>query len=236
MIIDCIGCLHGARPNLEGGDLLIVTGDLTAHDNEIEYLRFFEWLTQQEYKKIIFIGGNHDNWLKNNRNTYDKGKIEYLYDSGAAFCYYEPLEKNESKSIKRKDFKIWGSPWTASFKGINPKCTAFTEPYGNDTDDRLNDHWKKIPRDIDILITHGPPYGILDTTNRGEHVGSGTLLARVLDIKPKLHVFSHIHECGGQEFILKREGYGDENNTRFVNCSIMSDNYSPDNEPIRVYL
>ena len=61
MIVDCIGCLHGARPHLEGGDLLIVTGDLCARDEYDEYVAFFEWLKKQKYRKKIFISGNHDN-------------------------------------------------------------------------------------------------------------------------------------------------------------------------------
>jgi Icc-related predicted phosphoesterase len=48
------------------------------------------------------------------------------------------------------------------------------------------------------LVTHGPPYGILDKTDGGKHGGSEFLLKEVLRIKPKLHLFGHIHEGRGQ--------------------------------------
>lgn len=224
MIIDCIGCLHGVRPKLEGGDLLIVTGDLTSHDEEEQHFAFNEWLEKQPYKKIILIAGNHDTWIEKNEcagfSDYDGQKVEYLCDSGTEF----------------EGLKIWGSPWTAQFKGINPKCTAFTVKNHDHTEEVLSECWNKIPLNTDILVTHGPPFGIFDRPNRDQCVGSQSLLEKVLELKPRLHVFSHIHEEGGKQVIFKRPGYGDENNTRFVNCSIMSDNYRPDNEPIRVIL
>lgn len=130
MIVDCIGCLHGARPHLEGGDLLIVTGDLCARDEYDEYVAFFEWLKKQKYRKKIFISGNHDN---NAMSQFDWGNksTDYLLDSGTVF----------------QGLKIWGSPWTNKFDGINPKCCAFTV----EKDDELMEKWNLIPRNIDII-------------------------------------------------------------------------------------
>lgn len=249
MIIDCIGCLHGARPKLEGGDLLIVTGDLTARNMPIEYIDFYEWCKDQPYKKIIIIGGNHDSFIQNLKSKFFPpttyySHCEYLCDSGTEFEYEKQIHhpaSNQHVSIdvlmhEKRKVKIWGSPWTAQFKGINPECTAFTVKHFDHTDEVLDEYWNKIPKDTDILITHGPPYGILDKTSRGKHVGSHTLLITSMLIEPRLHVFSHIHEEGGQHYIHKRPGYGDENNTHFVNCSIMNENYKPVNKPMRVYL
>lgn len=53
--------------------------------------------------------------------------------------------------------------------------------------------WSMIPENTDILVTHGPPYGILDTNIQNQHTGCPHLLQRVLAIKPRLHVFGHIH-------------------------------------------
>jgi Icc-related predicted phosphoesterase len=230
MIIDCIGCLHGERPKLKGGDLLIVTGDLTARDTDEELDEFDNWLDAQEYKKKIFIAGNHDNVLLDEkpRKRYarfsgiKRERYEYLCDSGTE---YEGLS-------------IWGSPWTASFPGINPKCKAFTIPFGPDTEDHLMNYWELIPKKVDILITHSPPYGILDGIPQEDgsvfHVGSKSLHAWIKYVeRPRLHVFSHIHEAYGREEHFPT--YNDEMMIS-VNCSIMNEKYKPVNKPIRIIL
>lgn len=229
MIIDCVSDLHGEYPTLEGGDLLIVAGDLTGSDKMIQYGHFGAWMDRQNYKKKVLIGGNHDNYLERKgfefiKDVYDSINVEYLCDSG---CEYEGL-------------KIWGSPWTAQFPGINPHCCAFTVNYGCDTDDWLNEYWEQIPKDTDVLITHCPPYGILDGTRRGEHVGSGCLLNKVIEIEPKLHVFGHIHEWGGKT-IEPAKGtyfpdYYDRCETIFVNASVMNEDYDMVNKPVRIIL
>ncbi len=227
MIIDCISDLHGHYPKLEGGDLLIVAGDLTARDRLEEYYKFFDWFYyEQDYQKKILIAGNHDVTFQD--EEYEgpegimKGAFVYLCDSG----------------IELGGIKIWGSPWTLKFPGMNKDCMAFTV----DTEEELADKWAMIPLDIDILITHSPPWGNLDEirnyyTGKVENVGSKTL-TRFLEtkLKPKLHVFGHIHEGGGQQLIYKRPGYGTENNTIMVNASIMNERYHPVNKPVRVEL
>jgi len=83
-------------------------------------------------------------------------------------------------------------------------------------------HYDMIPQDTDVLITHTPLYGYCDEVDRG-HVGCELLLNRVLQVSPKLHIFGHIHE-----------GYGimENENTKFINCSICDGGYSPSNKPI----
>jgi len=95
-IIDCISDCHGHYPELEGGDLLIVAGDFTARDEPVEYLKFNQWLREQNYKKKILIAGNHDNCVQNGItvladinsdkklivNPLFAPDVEYLCDSG----------------------------------------------------------------------------------------------------------------------------------------------------------
>jgi Icc-related predicted phosphoesterase len=234
MIIDCISDLHGHYPKLEGGDLLIVAGDLTARDTALDHMQFQVWLHDQKYKKKVIIAGNHDNRLQQipfegiQRQYREMGE-DYLCDSGTEF--HGTKSNGEVCTMK-----LWGTPWTAQFPGINPKCCAFTENYGCDTDYWLEEHWNFIPDDIDILITHCPPYDILDETFDGKKVGSKTLLAKSLKVAPKLHVFGHIHEEGGKQFIFKRLGHGDENNTIYVNASHVNERYKPVNKPVRILL
>lgn len=216
MIIDCISDLHGHYPKLEGGDLLIVAGDLTACDDEKGFQKFRAFIMRYPSTRIIVICGNHDQYvsqrIKEEYNDCWNGSwVSYLEDSGTEF----------------EGVKIWGSPWTAYFEGINPHCAAFTLNAGCDTDDWLAEKWALIPDGIDILITHSPPYGIFDYTDRDENVGSPSLRHEVLTrIKPKLHVFGHIHECGGKII--------DMTTTTFANASIVNERYEPVNKPIRI--
>lgn len=202
MKITAISDLHGHYPKLEGGDLLIIAGDLTANDEPEQYEEFFEWLSKQKYQKKIFICGNHDNQSMSQFDWFD---AEYLCDSGTEF----------------EGFKIWGSPWTTKFKGINPICCAFTV----DTDEELNEKWDLIPDDVDIFITHSPPYGILDGIPIEDgslfHVGSKSLLKKIKKIKPSLVICGHIHEFG-----LK---YKKENDIFFINSSLIDERYKPRN-------
>ena len=68
-----------------------------------------------------------------------------------------------------------------------------------------------IPANTDILITHGPPYGILDKNRVGFSAVCQSLKRAVKRIQPKLHVFGHIHEAGG---MVEMEG------TTFVNACV----------------
>jgi Icc-related predicted phosphoesterase len=241
MIVDCISDLHGFYPQLEGGDLLIVAGDLTATHSFEQLMRFYCWFDKQDYKKRILIAGNHDGLLEEFPPTY--GTWEYLCDSGAEFEYIEPsliFSINEKPIIglgETKILKIWGSPWTKTFPNMNPRCKAFT----CDTEKELNEKWALIPEDVDILITHSPPYGIMDAVQRYdfdhnstiENCGSVSLMNRLYSekIKPKLHVFGHIHE--GHGHIQKMMDYP---GVQFVNASYVNERYQPVNKPIRIIL
>jgi Icc-related predicted phosphoesterase len=226
MIIDCIADLHGFYPKLEGGDLLIVAGDLTADDTVSSWKKYYDWLSVQSYSRIIYIAGNHDNFLmhaidssKADHVGLDRGepKMEYLCDSGTEF----------------EGLKIWGSPWTLTFPGINPRCTAFTG-----TEEELKAKFDLIPDDIDILITHGPPYGVLDLVDdpnscANYHVGSRSLGVKIRDSNIKYNIFGPIHEGYGHEEL---ERIRDEHLFNFVNCSHVNERYQPVNKPISIIL
>ncbi len=227
MIIDCIADLHGHYPKLEGGDLLIVAGDWTRNDSE-ENLRVFEgWLLGEgcsKYKEIIVIAGNHDNTAYEFKNygltphLQILPAVKYLCDSGTEF----------------QGFKIWGSPWTSTFPGMNPHCNAFTF----DTERELEKKWDLIPDDTQILITHSPGWNIHDRIKNphdGEdsRKGSFSLCERIINLKNlRLHVCGHIHEGYGElQFYVPDRDY---NNTFLVNASHVNEHYEPVNAPIRI--
>lgn len=214
MIVDCVADLHGYLPKLDGGDLLIIAGDLTARDESKQYIEFYRWLEKQAYRKKIIVPGNHDNYFQK-CNTFSSAPFSeelatYLCDSGTEF----------------EGFKIWGSPWTKTFPGMNPHCKAFTF----DSEKDLLEKWKMIPTDTDILITHSPAYGILDRITSGKHVGSKSLQMELFTrLKPKLFVCGHIHEAYG----IEPKGGFIEN---AVNVSYVNERYEPVNPPLRFIL
>ncbi len=243
MIIDAISDLHGHYPELDGGDLLIVAGDLTRRDDEEGFHKFRIFILRNwpKYKKVIVIAGNHDEnfhkMIMQQKEIWNGTQVYYLCDSGTEFEYEEPCDENKEKiatldtlfSYKKK-VKIWGSPWTKSFPGMNPKCKAFTL----DTEEELAEKWKLIPNDIDILVTHSPALGVLDeikdyTKGQILNVGSESLIKPMIKSGCKLHIFGHIHE-----------GYGKFHNAingiTYVNASHVNEHYEPINKPIRVIL
>lgn len=216
MIIDCIADLHGYYPALEGGDLLIVAGDLTKRDERVEYFKFWQWAAGQRYKKIVIVAGNHDNFLQKTGDPLtDPGIFSYLCDSGTEF----------------QQFKIWGSPWTLSFEGLNPRYAAFTG-----TEAELEAKFSLIPHDIDILVTHGPSIGTLDLTMESVHAGSVSLLKAEQRVRPRLHAFGHIHEARGKFSESCRLKSGEVRECASINCSIVDFYYRPVNKPVRIVL
>lgn len=218
VIIDCISDLHGHYPKLQGGDILIVAGDLTASDLPEQYFVFEEWLAAQPYNNKIVIAGNHDNFLIENGNHMFAG-IDYLCDS----------------SVTYEGLTFYGTPWSIRFKNQNPNCCAFTVK----SEDELSDKMENIPHDIDILITHEAPYGIRDMIRDQmypdvRHVGSRYLYNWFKYVqRPYLHVFGHIHEGYGveKEFMSWEDKY-----VTSVNASHVNAHYNPVNQPIRVEL
>jgi hypothetical protein len=222
MIIDCISDLHGHYPKLEGGDLLIVGGDLTARDTLEGYMDFDSWLQDQDYRCKILIGGNHDNLIQNKgweklTEPFSDLCCDYICDFGTEF----------------EGLKIWGSPWTLRFEGMNPHCMAFTV----DTEEELAEKWAMIPDDVDILVTHSPPKGMLDKTIDGTPAGSQSLTNKIHRLQPLLHVFGHIHESYGKEdYFIPATKYIGVVGCHFVNASHVNERYQPVNKPIRITL
>lgn len=211
MIVDCIADLHGYQPELEGGDLLLVCGDLTAWDDPSEYEELNKWLAGVPYEKVVVIAGNHDMCIEREQAKIEQtDKVCYLENSGTEF----------------KGMKIWGSPNTQIFYGVAPNYKAFMR-----MEVHLREMWELIPDDTDILLSHGPGYGLHDVVYRtDENMGSvslGKWLARHKDAL-KLFACGHIHEGYG----MVKAGGG----PAFVNCSLMNMDYEPVNKPVRIIL
>ena len=198
------------RAQLPPGDVLILAGDLlpnrfanpardaAAQLNDL--IELDDFCGRLPFSHVLLIAGNHDWIFERDRRAHSRLKnITYLEDSETVI----------------EGIKFYGSPHQPEFFDW-----AFNLPRGGPQLARV---WDLIPDDTDVLITHGPPLGILDQPfGRGEHAGCELLLKRVEEVRPKLHVFGHIHGGYGQQRV------GD---TLFVNASLCNEAYQPVNPP-----
>lgn len=229
MKITCVSDLHGEQPELEGGDLLILAGDYTASSKIPQWCEFFSWVKKQNYHKKIMIAGNHDSLFE---HGYPKTQQEAdeLKEVQSILMEQELMEEEDFEYLcdSRAEFngmKIWGSPWTPSFGNW-----YFMKDRGED----IKKMWDLIPDDTEILITHGPPFGILDEVTRSskyrivERCGCHHLRSSLERLKNlKLHIFGHIHEGYGQVEI---------DGVTYINCSIMNGDYESVNKPINIII
>jgi len=203
--------------DLPGGDILIHAGDISSMGYKHEIREFCAWynkLTTYDHK--VFIAGNHDWGFQDNvektKEILDFYKdVHYLQDD--LMC----IGRNEDAFDYDKMIKIWGSPWQPEFHNW-----AFNLPRQGE---QLKHKWSLIPENTDILVTHGPAWGILDTTewNRGLHLGCELLTERISQVKPKIHVCGHIHSGHGYYF---------DGTTHFFNASILGERYTYQHRPI----
>lgn len=244
LIIDVLSDTHGKHGyfKLEGGDILLHSGDVSSRGSDQEILDFINWFEQQDYTHRVFIPGNHDWSLERNfaywKDECDKRGIILLNDSGVTLTGSYVVEEHSTVreggvSIERYDIKVWGSPvqpWFHSW-AFNRARTEAEAKYKHRW---IKPHWDLIPEDTEILLTHGPPMKILDevTTVMGtsynppQHVGCEELSKRLAQLHVKLHLFGHIHEGRGFQY---------EGETTYVNGSSLDRMYMPaDKKPMRV--
>ncbi|KAH9833841.1 Metallo-dependent phosphatase-like protein [Rhodofomes roseus] len=201
----CISDTHSRMVHVPPGDVLLHSGDLTAMGTYADFQRTMDWLCDLPHRTKIIIAGNHDlpldyhdDWYVKNYDRWHgvskqsigliqdliqgrraaKSGIVYLEDDHYEFC---------AKPDGRK-WTVYGSPWSPYFHNW-----AFNYQRGEEAEKLM----AAVPK-TDILLTHTPPHDILDKTTVGnEHVGCEALAARLPALRPRLHVFGHIHEDHG---------------------------------------
>ena len=212
MRIACVSDTHGKLKlsDFTEADLLIVAGDYCPNFHGVDEAQLqLQWIQERwlpllkeaPYTHKIVIAGNHD-WVHEKLpafKEYEQSGITYLQDSG----------------VKVDGLNIYGTPWQPWFYDW-----AFNFP-PDDDGSIAQKVWELIPNDTDILITHGPPYRVLDRCADGRLVGCPYLANRVKTIKPKLHVFGHIHESYGSVKI---------DDTIYVNAALCNLAYKPVNK------
>jgi Icc-related predicted phosphoesterase len=202
MKIFCFSDTHGAHAGIKVPecDMMIFCGDMSndfnIHKNHHECLSFLEWYNGQSPPHKLFIAGNHDVSMAN-RDFIDISQY-------SALTYLN----HQVKSVG--GLSIFGSPYTPRF---GPWPFMYKRNIGQNV-------WSDIPSGIDILITHGPPKGILDLSldfgdNSIQQVGCKSLYNKVAEVKPILHCFGHIHQQG----TFNNYGVFKQDQTTFINCA-----------------
>lgn len=194
-----------SQGNLLGsGDVLIHAGDVSNMGKSTEIYDFLNWFSDVDYTHKVFIAGNHD-WgfevITEIPEIFREKNVHYLFDS----------------MVEIDGLKIYGSPWQPEFYNW-----AFNLPrMGKEIDLK----WSLIPEGLDILVTHGPAWGLLDITPNNLNVGCELLQKRIMEVKPKIHVCGHIHGSYGQKTF---------DGVEYINAALLSESYKPKNKPIMI--
>ena len=222
----CVSDLHENWVDTPECDILIVAGDLTytfkhdlASQQKVIIGDFRDWAVEQPAKHIVVIAGNHDQsiqrwgWPGPDWHRY-RPRIWYLQDN----------------SVILEGLKIWGTPWQPWFYDW-----AFNAPKRNG-EAFLREKFSQITNDVDIIVCHGPPYGLGDHELEGmyEHYGYGDTPARsgsralgaaMRRVEPQLLVCGHIHEGYGVYDVNRKR-------TKVANAAIVNYRYQVVNDPI----
>ncbi len=198
---------HGKHTQLGRlrGDVLIHCGDMfnmfsQSHD---DFDRMDAWFGEQDFDLILCVGGNHDFELEK-RSTYAHSPFKNaVYLEGSAFDF--------------DGIRFFGAPWIPELSGQ----AYYVDDYA------LPGKWAEIPSDVDVLITHTPPGGILDVSSRGLELGCPHLLSAIERTKPTVHCFGHVHASSGTHT---------NDTTTFVNAALVNSRYELHHPPYELEL
>lgn len=179
------------------GDVFVHAGDFGCTGRETDVRDFGAWVRTLPHRHKIVVAGNHD-------VSHDRDAAAARTWIGDGFTYLQEA------GVEVDGLVFWGSPYTPAYAGW-----AFGLPHG----EGMRRAWDRIPPRVDVLITHGPPHGVLDLSTgnlgpAGTHVGCEELRRAVDRVRPRLHVFGHVHGNPGDVVVGP---------TRFVNVAVVDD-------------
>ena len=195
------------KVDVPDGDIFVHCGDWSYTGSEKSLVKFNNFLGNLPHKHKLYIPGNHELGMEKNFNLYKE-----TLTNGT--CIH-------NTELEIDGLKFFGSAFTPSFRNW-----AFMKD-----DDQRKRYWEMAPDDVDVLVTHGPPFGLLDqATPDGEHLGCIHLRNYIERVKPKLVCFGHIHGSGGSVLPLKH--WDGEDDTILVNASVLDEKYKLVREPV----
>lgn len=193
-------------------DILISAGDYSFKGEKHVVEDFHKWLNKQDAGYIISVQGNHELWVE--KHFEQAKEIAEKVCPGVHFI-------GDGQAVDIEGIKIYGSADTPFF---------YNWAWNVQRGPNIAAKWAKIPDDTEILVTHGPPQGILDIVPYAngtpkERVGCYDLFNRIQQLeKMKIHIFGHIHHSHGYQYF---------NGKQFYNASICDEQYMPTN-PITI--
>lgn len=197
--IVAISDTHLTRPTIPDGDVLIHAGDLCARGTHDEFQSGVAWLGRQPHALKIFVPGNHDRWV-----------FDYRMEAEHS-CRERGVTIMVDKTMEYRGFSFRGNPWTPQF--------GWTKAYMYKPE-HAAEYWHDLQYS-DVLISHGPPAGILDRCPLP--VGCPEMLKAVERTQPRVHIFGHIHPCGGGVRTVEWEsGHA----TTFINACTVRTGYT----------
>lgn len=188
--------LH-SRVQVPDGDVLVFAGDFMNSGYKFgDIFDFGAWFSSLPHKKKVIVPGNHDRLIESSPSS--------------AIPFFPECLWLINQSAVLDGIFFYGSPITPYFMGW---------AYG-EVPEQIKPYWDKIPERTDVLITHGPPEGILDGEGY-HHMGCPELLKAVERVKPQLHLFGHIHSGYGHAHSLP----GPLGKTHFYNVAVCNQKY-----------
>ncbi|MFH2106850.1 MAG: metallophosphoesterase [Candidatus Micrarchaeota archaeon] len=169
-------------------DHILIAGDITKHS-----ISFLEEVLEALPNSFIIPGNNEDAKVLAKMKKYDG----YLHEK-IGFLRNVLAERTSTIDEKGNRYEEHEMADTYPIVGFGfSNITPFGTP-GELTEDEIYERMSKLPIDEKtILLCHCPPYGYFDTTPNGEHVGSKSIWKIILEKRPLMALFGHIHELEG---------------------------------------
>lgn len=197
-------------------DLLISSGDYSFRGERHMVKDFHEWLNRQPAKHIISVQGNHEKWVE--------AHFQEAKELALSVCPRVHFVEHELVEIE--GVKIFCSAWTPWFHNWAYNAHRSLDSAQRHQQPYIDDKWKDIPQDTNIVVTHGPVHGILDLVYQvdgvtpRERVGCDLLGQRIQQLPDcKIHICGHIHSSHGYKYF---------NGRHYYNASVCGETYAVD--------
>jgi len=187
-----------------------------------EIMKAGNWFREYPAEFKVIIAGNHDFGFEKDRSFAEVNLTHTILGHKDESIIYL-----QDSAVMLNGVKFYGSPWQPWFYDW-----AFNAWRGAD----IRKHWDKIPNDTQVLITHGPAFGICDKVygyspgmdeseaNYG-HAGCKDLLSQIEKIKPLIHISGHLHQGRGNSVI---------NGVHYYKSTVVNEKYKVVHEPFVV--